>query len=777
MASKHKSKQHPSSRPAAPARRRGIVYAATATLVALAGLLWWLRSPPRPAEQASVPAKASPSFVMGDDAKVFATYAGSASCRDCHTNAFNNWTNSHHALAERQVIPGLDRSAFDPHRVFKHGTQTSEARVAKGQFEIITAGLSQRQQTFTPVRVIGVDPLRQFLISAPGNRLQTTEVAFDPAKQEWFNVYGEEDRQPGEWGHWTGRGMTWNNMCAACHNTRLRKNYREDADRYDTKMVEMGVGCEACHGPMADHVAWQRPRPQPAKGDPTIRKFSRDQNRDTCASCHARRSELTADFRPGDGFFDHYSLSIPDESDIFYPDGQVRDEDYEFTAFLGSRMHQGGIRCFDCHDAHSGKTKFPGNLLCMTCHGGQVARSPRIDPASHGRHKMDQEGSKCTGCHMPITTYMARHPRHDHGFTIPDPLLTKQYNIPNACTRCHPDKTVDWALEWTEKWYGKRMDRPTRQRSQWLAAAHAGEPNAHVNLLRLLVEEKNPFWRAVATGFLRRWSLEPGVTRLLLKQTVDTNALVRGTAALSLEPVVQSGDQIAQNAVRALLDDPVRKVRVDAAWVLRSTVNPNSIAGQDLTLYMQSNADQPSGLLQRAIYHLDRGDRATAHTYLRRAVSWDPNSPPLRHELAVVLSQEGRAAEAVQELEIACRLAPREAEYRFKLGLALNEVGKLKQATEALEEAVKLDPRFAQAWYNLGLAYSSSNQPERAVDALVRAESADTSSPRIPYARATILMRMGRMAEARAAAQRALEIQPSYGDAIRLLQSIPAGVP
>ena len=34
---------------------------------------------------------------------------------------------------------------------------------------------------------------------------------------------------------------------------------------------------------------------------------------------------------------------------------------------------------------------------------------------------------------MPVTTYMQRHPRHDHGFTIPDPLLTKQFGTPNAC--------------------------------------------------------------------------------------------------------------------------------------------------------------------------------------------------------------------------------------------------------------------------------------------------------------------------------------------------------
>ena len=47
--------------------------------------------------------------------------------------------------------------------------------------------------------------------------LQPAELTFDPAKKEWFNVFGDERRQPGEWGHWRGRGMNWNSMCAHCH--------------------------------------------------------------------------------------------------------------------------------------------------------------------------------------------------------------------------------------------------------------------------------------------------------------------------------------------------------------------------------------------------------------------------------------------------------------------------------------------------------------------------------------------------------------------------------
>ena len=54
-------------------------------------------------------------------------------------------------------------------------------------------------------------------------------------------------------------------------------------------------------------------------------------------------------------------------------------------------------------------------------------------------------------------------------------------------------------------------------------------------------------------------------------------------------------------------------------------------------------------------------------------MSWDTNSAPPRHALAVALSSAGRSAEAVTELQAACRLAPRDAEYRYQLGLALSD--------------------------------------------------------------------------------------------------------
>jgi len=758
-----------------PARNRFLASGAIAVAALVLACGFWLvsslRSPRTQPTSKTLPAGDSP-VATNTDAAFFATFGKSPSCKSCHEEAYANWESSHHALAERKLNPALDREAFDPAWKIKHGSQISFAHATNGQFQVVTLGPRNVVEPFTVARVLGVSPLRQYLVPFPGGRFQMTELAFDPQHPDWFDVYGEEDRKPGEWGYWTGRGMTWNQMCAGCHNTAVRKNYSPDTDSYATAMAERGVGCEACHGPMADHNAWQAAHPNKT-GDPTVRKLSTEEMFSTCAACHARRGDLTGNFAPRERFDDHFWLTTVDDSDLFYPDGQIRDEDFEFTAFLGSRMHAGGVRCMNCHEPHTLKPRLAGNYLCILCHVSGVSNNvPQVDLATHSHHKVNDRGDVCTGCHMPQTVYMQRHARHDHGFTIPDPLLTKEFGIPNACNRCHSERTAEWSLEYVEKWYGQRMERPYRRRAQTVARARAGDHGAVEGLLKMSASDTNFYWRAVAANMLRPWIGEAKVQSALVAAAGDTNALVRVAALRALEPLARGEDLAVQSAVRKGLSDPVRGVRLVAAWVLNETVATNSTAGRELLAYLNYNSDQPAGELQRGIFHLNRGDLPAAMACFRRAVSWDGHSAPLRHALAVGLSMEGKPTEAVRELEEACRLAPRDAEYRYKLGLALNEVGKLSDALASLKRATELDPQYSQAWYNLGLAYAAAGNDTASLESLTRAESLDQRSPQIPYARATVLVRLGRASEARAAAARAVELRPNYPEAIQLLQAL-----
>ena len=737
-------------------------------LVAVIGLIAWSLWPEPSYTKVPVPAAKPPeAFVLPEEKAVFAQYAGSESCKSCHESEFTKWKDSHHGLAERLPRDDMDLAAFVPPQVFQHGTQTTEARKGQNGLEVVSLGFEGKTQPWPVKRVIGHDPLRQFLVEGERGALHAMEACFDPRKGEWFNVYGNEDRKPGEWGHWTGRGMVWNQMCASCHNTRVRKNYDTASDTYHTSMAEMTVSCESCHGPMKAHSDWQTQHPGKNQNDPTLPNWTRDQHIENCAGCHARRGEITGDFTPGDSFWDHYLLTITDGGDIYYPDGQIRDENYEFSSFLSSRMHHAGVRCMDCHDMHSMKTILPGNQLCMRCHTpGGFPNAPPIQPEAHSFHGMSSTGNECINCHMPQTTYMQRHPRHDHGFTIPDPLLTKQFGIPNACNKCHTDKDTEWAIAAADQWWGDRLNRKTRSRTTLIAQARQGNPEARDGLLTLLESDEIPHWKASACLVLDRWVMEPRVITALQNQLSHEHPLVRQSAARSLEAALEAPGVRA--GLNKLLLDPARSVRVTAAWALRESLDLDSTAAKDLQHMLQINADQPSGRMQLGQWHYARRNLPEAIRHMETAIQWDPNSPPFHHDLALLHSTAGNTAQTIQKLRDAIKLAPNEAQYHYELGLALSETGDLAATVTALRECVRVQPRFARAWYNLGLALNQQGQTAEAIAALRQGEAAEPGDPAIPYARATIHAQLGQKAEALAAAEQAIRADPNFPEAQRL---------
>ena len=626
-------------------------------------------------------------------------YAGSASCLDCHQTEYFLWAKSHHALAERTLQPAKDAVAFIPSRSLKHGSETTTIRAQTNQYEIVTLGIESNLQPFIVDRVIGVDPLVQFLTPAPGGRYQVHEASYDPQSNQWFYVYGDDLRNPGEFGHWTGRGMNWNSSCASCHNTNLKKKYDITTDSYHTTRIEMGVGCESCHGPYKAHVEWRRAHPQAATNntpDPTSRPMNRTEILDYCGTCHSRALDLTGKFQPSDAFFDHYSLEMLDDAKKWYPDGQVHDEDYEFVSLQSSKMYQAGVMCLDCHNPHSAKNLIADNNLCMRCHNGNYPKAPVINPIEHDHHKPLEEGNDCIGCHMPVTVYMQRHQRRDHSFSIPDPLLTKQLGIPNACNRCHTDQTTDWSIGYVNQWYGLKMNRPTRTRAQWIAAAEKGDTNAKAPLFGILSDtNQSAYWQAVAVNFLGQWVNEPATKATLLNQLKHHSSLVRERTAKVLEMALP--DSAVVSALRQALNDPVRSVRLAAAWALRATLDIQSPAGRELQQALDVDADQPTGQFRAAMFQLARQHPSEALPHLEKAAAWDPISPPYQCVRAQVYNQLGQTAKALEILQREESAISDDPHIPYLRAMILVRKGRYGEARSAINRALLIQHDFQPA--------------------------------------------------------------------------------
>jgi predicted CXXCH cytochrome family protein len=719
--------------------------------------LWMERSPSRP--HTVIPAAAKVSnpeesvFNWRDHAQTPAPEA--AICAECHAEIVAQWNPSQHALANRLV----EDTPLAPGESEYGGVRTSISE----SLELVQDGLNGFRFEGEPVAVIAVEPLIQPLVLTTNGRWQVFNPAYHPEKDEWFNAFPDV-RENGEWGHWNGRGMNWNVQCAWCHTTSFKKNYDPETDSYASAWKSFGVSCTQCHGDQTDHA--RDPDAYPGnKLDPVAAE-------NNCYTCHARRGFLTPEeFTPGEKFNDHFRLALFDRPGTYYPDGQVRDENFETGSFLSSTMHDGGVKCLDCHNPHSGELTLPvsNNLLCMSCHAppGQNGAIP-ILPSEHSHHPPGSSGNRCVECHMPETEYMESDLRRDHGFTSPDPFLTRTLGIPNACSSCHDDQSLEWAEEWSEKWYGEKLAaRRTRPRAQAIQDAWDGDPEAGSRLAELARTETNAIWKASLIRLLQPYLNDQAVSELVQESLRHEHELVRAAAVHVLGAYPAFHPRLTH-----LRKDPSRLVRLDAAWLTRDGDPYDPELASELEAWLRFNSDQPAGALNQAQYALAQERFDDVELWADRMTTYDNSSEPVL--LAARLSHaSGNLDQAIERLETAVSKDETFAEAWYMLGMLRGEAGDLPGAMDAFRQTVVNDPEHGRAWYNLGLAHLQTGNRNAGVLALEKAESFSDNAADAAYALATVYAQEQNVKQAKAALQRALEADPRHRPSLQLMRSLP----
>ncbi len=721
-------------------------------------------------------------------------YVGSETCRPCHEQAHSMWSADHHALAESDFDEATHGPAFASQVELQGGGETTRL-LRRNERATIERVLSDKSSDIRqPVRVIGVAPIWQLLVPGERGRLQATAAAYDVEAHEWFDVFGNDGRTASEWGHWTKRGMSWNSMCATCHVTAFQKNYSPDEDVYGSTYSEARVGCEACHGPMSLHVDamagrapelavqrgafWTPPAElkrragNPGSWTPPQETISDDTD-SACAMCHARRVEVAVGFAAGQPFLDYFSLVLPDATETFFPDGQINEEDYEYTSFISSRMHAAGVRCNHCHEPHGSGLRLQGNAMCLSCHG------ETIDPQTHAHHELGGAGSNCVDCHMPTTVYMQRDPRHDHSFSIPTPELTIEMGIPNACNRCHKEKDASWSKKTLDEWFPKRTPREALLRARAIHAVREQESGSHRLVAKALQQELIPFWRAALTGVLGRTDDPIAAIPLLREGMQSDDALRRWAAAQNAgELLNEAGDENSlRMGLRGLLDDPVRSVRIAAAWALRRTLDEDHSSALELMAFLELNADQPAGAMQLGSWYFDRsngsqGELRKALEWLEKAAAWDAGSAVALHGCAVAKSALGDSRGARKLLERAVSLQSDNAPWLYALALAVHEDGDLPRAERLLSKVCRLNPDYLRAHYNLGLARVALGRVDEGLAALGEAIRRAPRDLEFHMARVAILRDAGRHLEALARMKEAVAIAPENRELLGALREL-----
>ena len=764
--------------------RSGRLVLGVGALVALVGLAaggWWWQRPPAPVPE------------------VPAVHVGSQVCASCHPDVVRRWRGSHHALAMQPATEATVAGDFNGAR-FTYAGVTSTFTRREGKFVVRTDGPTGALQDYEVAYTFGAAPLQQYLVPFPDGRLQALSIAWDTRPraeggQRWFHLYPEENVTHRDALHWTRASQNWNHMCAECHSTAVSKNYDATTRRFATAYAEVNVACEACHGPGGHHVAWARKEGDeqhleatkglavalderrgvtwpidPATGNARRTPAGRPTRElDTCGRCHARRGQLTDAYVHGRPLGDTHRVALLSEG-LYHPDGQIRDEVYEYGSFLQSRMFDRGVTCSDCHDPHSGRLRAPGGQVCLGCHAADTYQTPR-----HHFHGADSRGADCVGCHMPATTYMVIDPRHDHSFRVPRPDLTVSLGVPNACSRCHADRTAEWAARQVETWYG-RTPRGHQRYAEALRAGAMGAPGSVEQLLAVAGDGAHPaIARASALERLVPGPSAPDAVRTRLK---DADALVRRAAARALEGVEPS---VRLELLTPLLEDPIRAVRLEAARALadvpgdRLTQTQRAALDRGLAEYVAAqriDADRPESHMNLGLLYVAQQRPVDAEAALKTALELDPQFAPAAVNLADLYRATGRDGDGERVLRAVLTHDARSAAARHALGLLLVRQRRTAEAVAELPAAARLAPESARYGYVHAVALHGTGRSTPARQALAGVLSRHPYDVDSLWAAATYALEQGDIDQALGHARRLAELQPANAEARRLVDRL-----
>jgi Flp pilus assembly protein TadD len=115
------------------------------------------------------------------------------------------------------------------------------------------------------------------------------------------------------------------------------------------------------------------------------------------------------------------------------------------------------------------------------------------------------------------------------------------------------------------------------------------------------------------------------------------------------------------------------------------------------------------------------GDNRTAESAYEVALSIDPRHVQSLLGLGRVLIEEGRADEALQEIEFAAEVDPSSSQVFRLMGRAYHELGRADDAIAAYSDAIALDDTDVWALNNLGYLYIQTSQHSEAIGPLARA--------------------------------------------------------
>lgn len=432
-------------------------------------------------------------------------YVSSDKCEACHPSQYASWHRTYHRTMTQHATPSSVQGRFDgvtlaldgqTYRLERRGDEFwVEMEDPDWHFEHLTSshapGLASAGRPARVARRIGMltgsHHMQAYWVPSRAGNLQLffpfTWILED---QRWVPSKDTFLRDPKA----APQMPAWNFTCIQCHSTGGQPQ-PEKLEVVASRVGELGIACEACHGPGEEHV---RQNQDPLrryrlhgeeKPDPTIVNPSRLPGKlsaQVCGQCHGIKwvddkkdwYQHGFRYRPGDELEktnpiirrkkveEELEQSLkskerPPFDQMYWKDGTVRVIGREFSGLIESACYQrGDLSCLGCHSMHKSDPddqlagRGDTNEACLPCHEPYLKKL-----TEHTHHGPGSSGSQCYNCHMPHTVYGLLKANSSHLIDSPSVEVSLKTGRPNACNLCHLDRSLGWTAKHLSDWYKK----------------------------------------------------------------------------------------------------------------------------------------------------------------------------------------------------------------------------------------------------------------------------------------------------------------------------------
>ncbi len=386
--------------------RSGRAALLTATVLVFAGIAigaaYWLANEPDVADPPTKPvvlADFDPWTPRSD-----AGFVGSEACVECHDEIAEQYQ-KHPMMIALQPITAKHMAkpsgGFSSGPGIEYRVETKDGKTRHFERGVDAAGNEIFDQGVDITHVLGAGVLSESFLHERDGRLFASSISWYTVPQKWGLAPGYNHLRH----HRFDRPVA--DRCLGCHSGRL--NYKEPTDEfhvaYDKPIfIEQGIGCERCHGPGREHIAYH----DDGEGDEdpmlNLAELTPSKRDAVCNQCHVvgvqeflRVGRTNADFRPGDDVGDIWTVYVPTETDQDASEKAVS-QVVQITASTCFKKSNGQLNCVLCHDPHiQGSLEertVRHNKACQSCHESEDCAEQ--EPV----RKAAPANDSCIHCHM-----------------------------------------------------------------------------------------------------------------------------------------------------------------------------------------------------------------------------------------------------------------------------------------------------------------------------------------------------------------------------------------